>query len=123
MITRREGLILYWCEGDKFKNGRYKVAVTAADFKLLRLFIEWLKRYYKVHKQDMRLRLHIWEDSNEESCKKYWSNKLKVPFKNFTKSDIRRTGKNKKYIHGICRVSLDSKEILNKILYDIGAHF
>jgi len=123
MITKREGLILYWCEGDKRHKGIFKVAVTAADAKLLRLFVEWLELHYGVARQNIRLRLHIWEDSDEAICKAYWSEKLKIPADNFTKSDVRKSGKNKKYPHGICRASLDDKNLFNRISAEIEESF
>ncbi|MFB0544233.1 MAG: hypothetical protein ACETVN_00845 [Asgard group archaeon] len=45
MISKREGLMLYWCEGDKFAENRtYKVAVTITDATLLKLFVDWLEQ-------------------------------------------------------------------------------
>ncbi len=43
---------------------------------------------------------------------------------NFTKSWIKNTsGRNKKHIFGLCRASMDSKEIFQKIMSDIEKEF
>ena len=42
MISKREGLILYWCEGDKSTKRIYKVAVTSTNANILRLYVDWL---------------------------------------------------------------------------------
>jgi asparagine synthetase B (glutamine-hydrolysing) len=121
MITYREGLILYWCEGDKYTSkNKYKVAVTSTDPRLLKLFIEWLEKYYKISKEKVKLRLHIWTETDEKIAKAYWSNELNMSTKNFTKSWIKRKGGRKKiHPYGICRVSMDSKKVFLKIMSDI----
>ncbi len=123
-ISKREGLILYWCEGDKSTNRIYKVAVTSTNSNILKLFIDWLIEYYPVERNKIKLRLHIWEELDEVAAKKYWSEQLKIPIKNFTKSYIKPKGGRKRiHIHGVCRASIQSKEIHTKILQEIENEF
>ena len=121
MLTRREGLIMYWCEGDKSEESRtYRVALTSSDITMLKLFVKWLEQYYGVKRRQMKLRLHLWPNVNEQNAKEFWSTNLGISIKNFTKSWIKPKGKGKRiHPYGICRASVSSKELLHRILSDI----
>lgn len=119
-LTKREGLILYWCEGDKTTKGTYKVALTSTDFNILRLFVDWLTEYYCINRESIKLRLHLWEFLDEKAAKKVWAEKLNIPIENFTKTYVKPKGGRKKiHINGVCRASIQSKTILTKILEEI----
>ena len=118
-LNKREGLVLYWCEGDKSKSGKYKVAVTSSDPRMIKHFISWIYRYYGVNEEKIKLRLHLWPESKIDNCQNWWLKKLNYEF-NFTKPYIKeKSGKNNKYPNGICRASLNSKEIFTRIIEDI----
>lgn len=121
MIDKKVGLMLYWCEGDKTKCGTWKVSVTTSDPKMLIYFIEWLIKFYKIPREKIVLRLHLWKNSDEEKAKKFWSKELKI--KRFHKTWIKPIGKNQKFPNGVCRASVNGKELLNKILKDIERSF
>ena len=124
LLSKREGLILYWCEGDNPSTRAFKVAVTSGSYLIIFLFINWLIEYFNVSKNSVKLRLHIWPDTDEHTAKKYWSEKLGLPFENFTKSYIKsKSGVNKRYQYGICRASIDSKKVLLDILKSIELEF
>jgi len=124
IISRREGLILYWCEGDNPSKRGFKVALTSSDHFILKNFVFWLKEYFFIPKEKIRLRLHLWPSSDELGAKKWWSHKLGLPITSFTKSYIKpKDGKNHKFKHGVCRASIDNKNILEKILKDIKKEF
>ncbi len=120
MLTKTEGLILYWAEGTKYldeKHPSYQVSVTNTDPKLLKAFVDWLEKYYKVDRKKIRLRLHLWKDVPEKPAKIYWSEKLIIPIENFTKSWIKpKGGRNRRHPHGVCRAAISSKEIFYKII-------
>jgi hypothetical protein len=126
-LSLREGLVMYWCEGDKSMESRtYRVALTSCDPDILRLFVEWLEKYYNIKKSTMKVRLHLWPDSDEVKAKQYWSTYLEVSLNNFTKTwtKPRGTGIAKpNHNYGICRVSISSKKLLQKILNDIKKEF
>ena len=126
-LTHREGLIMYWCEGDRSEESRtYRAALTSTDPKIIKLFVQWLKEYYGVEKVRMKVRLHLWPTSNEKVAKDFWSTELEIPLINFTKSWTKPRGKSGgKRIHlfGICRVSVSSKQLLHKIISDINSEF
>jgi len=98
--------------------------VTCADARLLELFVDWLVHYYNINKNAVKLRLHIWNGTNENEAKEYWSNMLGIPLQNFTKSWIKpKSGKHRRYPYGICRASIDSKKIFLQILSEIRDEF
>jgi len=116
--------MLYWCEGDKPSGRNYTVGVTSSDFFVIRAFLGWLEKYYDIPKARIKLRLHLWPNSNEGEAQKYWAKKLDLPMSSFTKSYIKeRSGKNNKYKNGICRASIHSTEILSDILKRIEREF
>jgi len=125
MLTHREGLIMYWCEGDKSEESRtYRVALTSSEVTMLKLFIRWLQHYYGVKEEQIKLRLHLWSNINEKLAKEFWSTNLGMPIQNFTKSWIKPKGKGKRvHPYGICRASISSKKLLEEILSEINNEF
>ena len=120
----REGLMLYWCEGDKPSGNSHSVAVTSGDFLIIKLFLGWIEKYFEVSRSRLRLRLHLWPDSNEMKAKEYWSKNLDMPLESFTKSYIKpKSGVKRRYEHGICRLGFYSKKILTDILNEIEKEF
>ena len=122
MISKREGLMLYWCEGDKYVSGAYKVAVTSSEPRIVKLFIEWLTRYYDIDPEQIKLRLHIWDGTNLPEAQEWWLKQLNVTAK-FTKPYVKESGERNKFPHGICRASVNSKKLLLRILEEIRKEF
>jgi len=114
---------LFRCEGDKPTDSLRKVQLTNSDPLLLKAFVGWLHDYYGVPKFLMKLRLHLWQGSDETTAKKLWSRILGVPLKNFTKSWIKPVGKKNSHPYGVCRVSFSSKELASKIRRDMDKEF
>jgi hypothetical protein len=126
-LTHREGLIMYWCEGDKSTESHtYRVALTSCDPFMLKLFTQWLCTYYGVKKAQLKIRLHIWPNVDENLARTFWSKSLDLPVGNFTKSWIKPRGRGVgKQVHayGICRVSISSKVLLDQIISNIKNEF
>ncbi len=117
---------MYWCEGDRSQESRtYRVALTSADPTILYLFVQWLERYYGIERPQMKLRLHLWPTTDEKAVKDFWALKLGIPVANFTKSWLKPRGKSTKREHpnGVCRVSVSSKELLERIIIEINTEF
>lgn len=117
--------MLYWCEGDKATSASsFKIGVTSTDSRMLKLFRDWLIKYYPIKKTDLALRLHLWETIDEDSAKLYWSKELDIPLSQFTKTFVKQKGSRKKvHKYGLCRVSVTRKSVLEKILKDINNEF
>lgn len=123
MLSRREGLILYWCEGDK-KLDASMVGVTCGNAVLLRSFVDWLCKYYGANRNKVKLRLHLWDGAEEEDATNFWSKALDISKQSFQKTWFKkRSGKNKKYPFGLCRAAYYSKTMLLKILEEIDKEF
>ena len=92
-ISNREldiaGLCIYWSEGSK-KNRR--VELCNSDPKLIQLFINWLKKIYKIDSSELKCYVGINDAhrSRENIVKEYWSNITKIPLTNFTKTSFKK---------------------------------
>jgi hypothetical protein len=123
MLSKREGLMLYWCEGDKTIEA-CMASVTCAEPPMLCYFIDWLINYYDADRSRIRLRLHLWEGSDEKEAVQFWSDSLKIPKQAFHRTWFKtKSGSRKKYPFGICRAAYYSKPILLQILEDIEKEF
>lgn len=84
------GIALYWAEGNK-KSGKspsVPVDFGNSDPAMLKLYLEWLRKFGKVKNEDfgLRLHLHINHKHREESIKSIWSKELGLPLSNFNKT-------------------------------------
>jgi predicted transcriptional regulator len=88
------GIALYWGEG--FKTG-HKFGISNSDPRMILFMIDWFKKYGNISKSDIRCCVSVNEvHSNRiDEIEKYWSNLLKIPLSQFTKTSLLHT-KNKK---------------------------
>lgn len=95
------GVMLYWGEGDQ--NLKYPVRLTNVNDKMIVLFKKFLLEICKAKKEDIFLSLFIYPDINEEKCKQFWQEKIKV--KQFDKVQV-IYGKHptKRLENGICSI-------------------
>ena len=77
------GIGLYWGEGQK--NGKSGVRLTNTDPKLLNKFIEFLKVFFGINRDQLRFGLQIFNDLSPEICLQYWTKMLGVNSKQFYK--------------------------------------
>jgi hypothetical protein len=122
MLSHREGLVMYWCEGDRSEESRtYRVALTSSDVMTLKFFIRWY--YYDVKRDRIKLRLHLWSDTNEKLANEFWYTNLGIHQRNFTKPQIKPKGRGKRsplrYLQSVHLL----KKLLRKILADIDKEF
>lgn len=122
-LSKREGLLLFWCEGDKPTDDLRKIQLTNSNTTLLAYFTEWLENHYEVPRKLLKMRLHLWEGSDESKAKRFWSERLQIPSTNFTKTWFKPRGHKNKHPHGICRVSVSSKAIMERVRNDLIAEF
>ena len=71
----------------------------------------------------MKMRLHLWDGSDERKAKKFWSDQLQIPLSNFTKTWFKARGRKANHPYGICRVSFSSKAIMEKVRNDLKSEF
>lgn len=93
-IKRRDlflfGLGLYLGEGCK-TNGQ--VRIMNSDPQIIRAAIAWF-RMLGVRNEQLRLRLHLYPDSDVKRCLQFWSRATSIPLSQFQKHQVdRRTDK------------------------------
>jgi hypothetical protein len=92
---------LYWAEGGK---GDFNFTNTDAD--MIKIFVEILQDIFKVDLSRLRINLRLYEDLDEEKCKKYWSGIIgisKDKILNINRIPGKKKGKLK---WGMCRVRI-----------------
>jgi AcrR family transcriptional regulator len=72
------GCMLYWAEGDK--NGR-RVALSNADPEVLRFFLSFLRKYFEVENERVRLRCNLFADhlARQREVEQFWLDLLDLP--------------------------------------------
>lgn len=123
-LSKELGLMLYWGEGDK--TGNYLVALTNSNYKVLKYFVSWLRKYFQIEEKKLKCRLYIWNSINEKKAKDFWSKELNIPISQFTKSYISKSKPNVRKIrhnNGVCRISYGSKKIFGEIIKEIEINF
>ena len=79
------GLGLYMGEGTKsIQETRF----VNANPKMILFMVKWFTQSLKIPKENLRVRLHLYPDSEKEACIRYWSKILNLPEKQFMKSMI-----------------------------------
>lgn len=111
------GCMLYWAEGYKNKN---TIGLTNTDFEMLLLFLKFLRTYYNVKDEDIRIlcHSHVLSEQSLSDVEKYWIDKLKLPQKCLIKGSVeKRIPKKKrvKYENGICTIRVNNTEIAQRI--------
>jgi hypothetical protein len=85
------GIGLYWGEGNKANKNTVKLGNS--DPALMRVFIEFLIKFFNVDKEDLRFHLHVFTDIDLDEAYKYWIEKLKIKKIQFYKPTVTITGK------------------------------
>jgi len=80
------GLALYWGEGTKRGNGG--VRLSNSDPKLMKKFIEFLERFFKIDKNRLKFSIQIPKNVSAKESLKYWSKELGIDKKYFYKPQI-----------------------------------
>ena len=99
------GAALYWAEGSKTKI----FSMTNSDPVMILFFVKWIERYFSIKPSSLKSRLNFYEQQNEDHLKRFWSDLTGIPLENFTKSYIKRQGKNFKknnLYYGTIRVTI-----------------
>lgn len=108
--------MLYWSEGSK---GRGMLTFANTDPRLMLLFITLLRRCYSLDESKFRVRIHIHWYHKEKGIRKFWSDLLKIPESQFTKTYHKRRSKEKvfrKNIGGICFLIYNSDYLREQIV-------
>lgn len=87
------GLGVYIGEGGKTAN---ITKVTNSDPRIIKFAVKWFVTSFGVNIRQMKIRLHLYPDNNEQKSIEYWSKNTGIPPNQFFKSGVdRRTDKKK----------------------------
>jgi UDP:flavonoid glycosyltransferase YjiC (YdhE family) len=123
MLSKKEWLVLYKCEGDKtHPRSVYSVAVTNSDPKILQWFVDGLEAYYNTKRKQLHFSLKLWKGMPEASEKEYWAQLLRIAVDRYWGTTWVEKGKTfDPSKHGICKARLHSKALQLQILKDIAS--
>ncbi len=128
-FTNRElsiiGAILYSCEGTRLRRDKrrknnvyyYVIEFTNSDFKLVELFVNFLRKIIKIDKPRLKGQLLIYDDLDKKEIETKWSKISGIPLDNFNKTIIFKQ-KNIKYKpnpNGTFKIRYHSKEAFQKL--------
>lgn len=109
------GIGLYWGEGTKASTG--SVRLGNSDPILIKTFITFLTKFFKIKKKDLRFHLHTFTDINLQDAKKYWKKELQIEDNQFYKPLVTITGKlgnyRKKSRYGVLTVYYNNTKLRN----------
>jgi transcriptional regulator with XRE-family HTH domain len=121
-LSRKElylaGLFLYWGEGSKTSEAR--IAISNTDPGIIKFFIFWLKKYWKVPKNKLKIQLHLYIEMNTVKEISFWSKELDIPEKQFIKpyikiSSVKRINHKGGFGHGTCNVVLGDARLSERV--------
>lgn len=108
------GCSLYWAEGSKKRNG---ITLTNTDSSLIKLFLEFLRKYFRLDNSEITFALQLYGDSDIVAAKKFWQQTLDLEEgasrSIYIKSQT--SGRMNKYPNGICSVSVNRTDIVQEI--------
>lgn len=112
--------MLYWAEGDK---GRHQVRLSNSDPDLLRLFLTFLRTYFAVQNEDVRLTCHLFADhlERQREIERFWLTVLRLGDESLLKSIVNVHSKysERKRVnmlpYGTARVHVNRTSILQSI--------
>lgn len=110
--------MLYWAEGTKSK-GTCTLTFANTDPRLVLLYISMLRNCFEIDETKIRIRLHIHYYHKRKETRRYWSELLKVPERQFGKLWIKPRSKTKKFrqnFKGICIVKYGGIGLFKEIL-------
>lgn len=104
------GLGLYIGEGMKSTQS---TRFTNSNPAIMKIIIRWFIEALDAKQESMKMRLHLYPDSDEEMCLKFWSSLTGIPHERFYKSvidrrDNKRVSKSGKLPYGTAHLTVTS---------------
>lgn len=105
------GLGLYIGEGSKTAE---IIRVVNSSPAVIILMIRWFVESLEIPRQNLRIRLHLYPDCDEEGSLRYWSDVTTIPISQFQKTSFDRRANKKaansgKLVHGTAHLSVVSR--------------
>jgi hypothetical protein len=113
------GIGLYWGEGTK--SCKTSVRLGNTDPSLLKTFMQFLMRFFRVRHEDFRFGLQIFSDMDPECALQYWIRTLRVKREQFHKKVIvSKSGSmgtyRKKSMYGVVTVHYHNSKLRNMLV-------
>ena len=104
------GIGLYIGEGSKTIES---IRIINSDPAVIVVGIKWLKQICLLSNKNIKIRLHLYPDSNEKEAIKFWRDVTGIPTKNFRKSSIdirenKKASNGRKLPYGTAHISVVS---------------
>ncbi len=118
------GLFLYWGEGTKYRMNHLMLANTNPG--MINFFINWLRYFFYIPKNKIKIRLHLYTDMDRIKEVEYWSKTVGIQTSQFSPSYIKKTSFKRinhkgGFGHGTCTVGIHSVSLTEKVLMSIQA--
>lgn len=122
-LTKRDeklklaALMLYWAEGVKGKN-QVTVDFVNSDYKMILVFLKFLRRVCGVEEQKLRVLLYCYSDQDTGALVTYWSRITDIPENQFQEPYIRKdfNPNGRKMGNGLVHVRYNDKKLFNQIM-------
>lgn len=113
------GTMLYWGEGYKGneKIPAHGVDFANSDYKMIVLFLEFLRKVFILDEKRFRVYLYCYSDQDVPKIIQFWSELTKIPKSQFTKPYVRNdfNDKSNKMSHGLIHIRYHDKKLLLEI--------
>jgi transposase-like protein len=114
------GCMLYWAEGSKARN---QVTFTNADPEVVRFFVRFLKTYFDLEPQDIKVTCNLFADhaSRQREIERFWLDALGLSAASLCASTVNTYSKysqkkrTNKLPYGTCRVVVSRTSIVQSI--------
>lgn len=83
------GAALYWAEGSKTND----FSIANSDPHLILFMVKWFEEMFGVKATELRAKINMYEQQNDNQLKKFWSDLTGIPLQNFGKSFIKPPNK------------------------------
>ena len=112
--------MLYWAEGGKDRN---QLKLSNSDPDLVRFFVRFLRAYFDLHNDDIRIRCHLYTDHLEcqRAVEDFWLQTLDVPRSSLCKSIVNAYSKHSKrkrlnmLPYGTCHVVVSRTAVVQSV--------
>lgn len=115
------GLFLYLGEGGK--TNRFGISLSNSNPEVVQFFVYWLQKSFKVPREKLKVRLHIYSEMDASAEISYWSTKLNIPASQFSKPMVKQTTLRgltfKGFGHGTCNVIVGGRDYFETITQGI----
>lgn len=117
-------LIIWWCEGTKARpDKRWKesksmlcsVEVTNTDWKIIKIFADFLREDVGIENKVLRGQVQIHEGDDQETLEMYWSKSIGIPRAQFDKTIVRPAGKKPGKSKGTFKLRLYNKKVFLRL--------